>query len=246
MHRLYNETDRVFAEMTATLPFPFPLPSAQTPPGLLARAQELRACLNDIAPDTLAARTETDYRQTAPGCGEFHFHLFAQPILGVFPNLTFFTLSGDKLPDFLQVLLLYYFFTADGTPLSGQWVSFADLPDGRTYYRAFQAYSGDVLGNMLSNDVQRFTLACQALGGQPLEIGSAAFRFAALPRVPLLLTFWLGDEDFPCSCKVLFDSSATHYLPIDGCAILGSQLTSRLVKVLRSERSEIKSKDGGL
>jgi len=54
--------------------------------------------------------------------------------------------------------------------------------------------------------------------------------FQALPRVPLMLTYWLGDEDFPSSCKVLFDESASHYFPIDACAILGSMLTGRVIR----------------
>jgi len=221
--------------MTSPARFPFKRPDPQTPPGLESRAGELRASLGQIPAETLAARAGTSYLEIGPGRGEFHLNLFDKPIVGAFPNLTFFTPAGDKLPDFLQALLLYYFVCADGAPLTGEWVSFADLPGGRMYNQAFQGYSGDVLRNSISQSqgLETFKTACQALGGQPLEIGSASFTFQALPRVPLLITFWLGDEDFPSSCKVLFDSSATHYLPIDGCAILGSQLTGKIVKKLR-------------
>ena len=61
-----------------------------------------------------------------------------------------------------------------------------------------------------------------------MEVGSASFVMQALPNLPMLVTYWLGDEDFPSSCKILFDSSATHYLPIDGCAIAGNMLTKKL------------------
>jgi hypothetical protein len=219
--------------MTSPSRFPFKRSDSQTPPGLESRAGELRASLQPLPAETLAARTGTSYLEIGPGRGEFHFNLFDKPLVGAFPNLTFFTPAGDKLPDFLQTLLLYYFVSADGTQLTGQWVSFADLPGGRMYNQAFQGYSGDVLRNAVERDaipLAAFTTSCISLGGQPLDIGSASFIFPALPRVPLLLTFWLGDEDFPSSCKVLFDSSATHYLPIDGCAILGSQLTGKIVK----------------
>lgn len=221
--------------MTSPSRFPFKKPAPQSPPGLESRAGELRASLQPVPAETLAARTGAAYIELTPGRGEFHFNLFDKPIVGAFPNLTFFTPAGDKLPDFLQALLLYYFVTADGAPLSGQWVSFADLPGGRTYNQAFQGYSGDVVRNSIPqiDGLECFKSACQSLGGQLLDIGSASFKFQALPRLPLLLTFWLGDEEFPSSCKVLFDSSATHYLPIDGCAILGSQLTGKIVKKLR-------------
>jgi hypothetical protein len=220
--------------MTQPQRFPFKRPDPHTPPGLESRAGELRASLEQIPAETLASRAGVSYLSIGPGRGEFHFNLFDKSVVGAFPNLTFFTPAGDKLPDFQQALLLYYFVVADGAPLTGQWVSFADLPGGRMYNQAFQGYSGDVVRNFISNDLSRFKTACLALGGQPLDLGSASFTFPALPRVPLLITFWLGDEDFPSSCKVLFDASATHYLPIDGCAILGSQLTGKIVKRLQS------------
>ncbi len=31
----------------------------------------------------------------------------------------------------------------------------------------------------------------------------------------MAVNYWCGDEDFPSSCKILFDSSASHYLPTD-------------------------------
>jgi len=46
----------------------------------------------------------------------------------------------------------------------------------------------------------------------------------------LLAVYWQGDEDFPSTCQVLFDASASHYLPTDAYAILGSTLTRRLIK----------------
>jgi hypothetical protein len=125
-------------------------------------------------------------------------------------------------------MLLYYLLTADGAPLTGRWVSFADLPDGRVYDTAFQGYSGDVIAKAFGLDLNGFKSACGKTGGASVEVGSASFIFQALPRVPLMLTYWQGDEDFPSSCKVLFDESASHYLPIDACAILGGMLTHRL------------------
>jgi hypothetical protein len=78
-------------------------------------------------------------------------------------------------------------------------------------------------------DLDGFITVCEKVGGKSVDVGSASFIFQALPQVPLMLTYWLGDEDFPSSCKVLFDESAGHYLPIDACAILGNMLTRRVI-----------------
>jgi hypothetical protein len=190
----------------------------------------LRSDLQLLPAETLAARTASNFLSLGTGRGEFHLALFGAAVLGSFPELKFYSAAGDECSDFQQTLLLYYFSTADGTALSGNWVSFADLPGGRMYNQAFQGYSGNEVVKAFELELEAFKTAALAAGGEPVSVGDAAFRFQALPRVPLLLTYWLGDEDFPSACKVLFDASATRYLPIDGCAILGSQLVQRVIK----------------
>jgi len=129
-------------------------------------------------------------------------------------------------------MLLYYFHTADGTPLTGRWISFADLPAGRFYNQAFQGYTGSELQRYFKNDIESLKLAALRSSGSlvPDSPGNLAFRFQALPHVPLLLVIWEGDEDFPPSFQFLFDAATAHYLPTDACAILGSTLTGRLKK----------------
>jgi hypothetical protein len=217
------------------------------------RLEELRSTLRFQDPGLVAARSGVSYLMLGPGRGELHIPFWGNICIFSWPQLIGYTTQAETLPDFHQALLLYYLVTANGSPLTGKWVSFADLPDGRMYNAAFQGYSGDEIvkrcekvgragipperteriapasSGIFDNPLHEFGKACLSCGGQPVEIGSASFLFQALPRVPLMVTYWLGDEDFPSSCKILFDASASHYLPIDACAILGSTLTRQIV-----------------
>jgi len=197
---------------------------------LAGRVDQLRSTLRVQDPELVAVRSGSSYLTLGPGRGELHIPVWGKVLILCFPQLTGCNEKDDRLPDFQLALLLYYLITADGSALTGNWVSFADLPDGRMYNAAFQGYSGDEISKAFSLDLGGFKSACEKAGGQPVEVGSASFIFQALPKVPLMLTYWLGDEDFPSSCKVLFDESASHYLPIDACAILGSALTGRVIK----------------
>lgn len=213
----------------------FPVPSALFHPhkptpaetGLAARVDELRATVRTLAPAQIAAHAEVEYR---PETDTFHLALFGSPITLSSPELIATGPNGSPLPDFIQALLFYYLTTSDGTPLIRTWVSFADLPGGRMYAQAFQGYSGAELIKAFDPDLDRFRCACAAAGGHPSTFGDASFAFLALPRVPLLVNYWLGDEDFPSTCQILFDAAATHSLPIDACAILGGMLAGRIVK----------------
>ena len=207
-----------------------PSRSKDTDVQFASRVDELRSTLRYLDPELIAARSAVSYLALGPGRGELHVSLWGTTYVFSFPELHGYNNKDEPLSDFQQAMFLYYLLTADGTPLTGKWVSFADLPDGRMYNAAFQGYSGDEVVNRFGFDLEGFKCACLKAGGETVDIGSASFVFQALPRVPLMLTYWLGDEDFPSSCKVLFDESASHYLPIDACAILGSMLTGRVIR----------------
>jgi hypothetical protein len=78
--------------------------------------------------------------------------------------------------------------------------------------------------------LRAFQSACESLNGAPHSLGDAAFRFQALPRLDLLVVYHLGDEDFPSTCKVLFDANTNHYLPTEACAILGSMSVQKILR----------------
>ena len=207
-----------------------PARSEQADLQFASRVDQLRSALRLLDPQLVAARSGILYLMVGPGRGEFHIPFWGNVWVMSFPVLTAYNSQLEEFSDFQQALFLYHLLTADGAPLTGKWVSFADLPGGRMYNAAFQGYSGDEVAKHFGLDLDGFKSACVKAGGEPVDVGHASFMFQVLPRVPLMLTYWLGDEDFPSSCKVLFDSSAIHYLPIDACAILGSMLTQKIIR----------------
>lgn len=199
-------------------------------PALATRVDELREALQRVPVNLLVESTGTRYQAIGPGRGEFRLSLFNSPTIVTYPGFVGVGVEDDILPLPFQAVLAYYFHTADGTPLSGRWISFAELPDGRTYNRAFQGYSGDELVKAFGLDVDSFKSACEKSGGVVTPSGDAAYIFYALPNLPMLVNYWCGDEDFQSSCKILFDNATSHYLPTDVCAILGSMLTRKIIK----------------
>ncbi len=198
----------------------------QSPPGFDRRAAELRSIVQKVPLDLLARRTAS----TLVESGGLQLFLYGAEVLCTSPEFVFTNVDGSLLPEFQQLLLLYYLATADGTALSGRWVSFADLPGGRMYAQAFQGYSGDEIVKAFGENLLGFHNACKHAQGEQNDVGDAAYTFPALPLVSARFVYWLGDEDFPSSCKILFDAAATHYVPIDACAIIGSNLTRKILK----------------
>lgn len=205
-------------------------PSQPSKPALAARVEELREALRQVPVNLLAERTGAGYQAIGPGRGEFRLSLFDSPVVVTYPGFIGIDTSDEELPLPFQAVLAYYFHTSDGKPLTGQWISFAELPDGRMYNQAFQGYTGNELVKAFGLEVETFRSACEKAGGVAAPLGDEAYIFYALPRLPMAVNYWCGDEDFPSSCKILFDSSASHYLPTDVIAILGSMLKGRIIK----------------
>ncbi len=217
--------------MTSAKPH-FTFPSGPNPDSILHKSQELRLILSERDPADLALRTGSFFQRAEPMSGSFQLEVWSRPIVLSFPGFQACDArSMQPISPFTQALILYYFTTADGAPLAGKWIAFSELPGGRFYNQAFQGYTGGELARHFKSDAQAFLAQAEKAGGigLPQAPGDAAFLFQALPRMPLQVVFWQGDEDFPSSYQVLFDASAANYLPTDGCAILGSTLTGRII-----------------
>ena len=206
---------------------------------LAKHVNELRKELRGADLAALASLTGSQYEDINPESGDFYLSVWGEDVKLSLPEFVAVDReSGAELPTVTQALLAYYFHTADGASPAGRWISFSELPNGRFYSQAYQGYSGQVIARTFKDDVDELAQVAEKLPRAELpytepqletNIGDRSFSFQALPRVPLLLVYWQGDEDFASTYQVLFEASVIHYLPTDVCAILGSTLTRKLV-----------------
>ena len=54
-----------------------------------------------------------------------------------------------------------------------------------------------------------------AHAGEKAPLADAALLLAPLPRVPVTMTLWLADEEFPARAGLFFDSTCSLQLPTD-------------------------------
>ena len=193
---------------------------------MIAQVAGQRAALRDKDPRELAARCGAEFDAQR---GMFRIKFYGELHVMTFPDLEARVEKTNKVCGLNRsAMFLYYLQTADGAPFVGRWVAFRDLPGGMFYHKAYQGYSGDRLAKAIDNHVGVFERAAKNLGGIKLDVGDASFAFDALPRVRVAAMYYAGDEDFPATANVLFDASASHYLPTDALAGVGSALVDRL------------------
>jgi hypothetical protein len=196
-----------------------------------ARQELRRRDPSGVARDSSAVCCETEQ-------GRAHLRLlyFGEPYTIVWPELVVRNAKDNVCVNPVQAALLEHLVLADGTPLADHWVSLRELPNGAFYERAFQGYSGNRLMRAFKNDLEGFREAAGQLSGEPLSIGDAAFRFWALPRIPLAIVYWAGDEEFPPSAQVLFDASACNYHNLEMLAHMGEMICGQLIAIYEGKQ----------
>lgn len=137
---------------------------------------------------------------------------------------------APELPTWLTLVILHHLNLADGTPLSGRWITFGQQKDGLIRGGGFDHRAETRISQLLeSYTLEEFDARCRCLGGMPVDsTADYAVVFTPMPRYPILLNLWLADEEFPASGKLLLDSSAEHYLTIEDSVTVGEILLSLL------------------
>ncbi len=135
----------------------------------------------------------------------------------------------------LQLLttLLTHYATEQLVPLSGKQVKYRDLPGGSAYERAFIKRAVQPVAEAFGANPKQLAEAAALLGGKPLPLGDASVEIDALKGIPLTYIVWAA-EDYPASASILYDESASRYLPTEDLAVLGEVATSRLLEAKRA------------
>ncbi|HBD10190.1 MAG TPA: hypothetical protein DCZ69_18205 [Syntrophobacteraceae bacterium] len=111
----------------------------------------------------------------------------------------------------LYLVVLHYLLEAQPSGIVGQWVSEQEIPGGSFFFHGVHAFHTKPLEELFGHRPALFASAAERLGGMRVAGGDLAYRFWALPRVPLTFILWKGDEEFPATVHVRFDASIPHH-----------------------------------
>ena len=133
----------------------------------------------------------------------------------IFSDSRLGTLLVTSLGDYSRLSILRYLIHAIDLPLSGQLVRPSDLPGGDIFTKGTHIIPLDKAAAYFSNHYNEFLTVGKSLGGTQGDYGDMSLNILPFPRVPVVLIIWLGDEEFPSTASLLFDSSCVSHLPPD-------------------------------
>jgi len=131
------------------------------------------------------------------------------------------------------VVLSYYVLEGGTAAFSGKWVAFRDFKESAFFMPTFQAHVEQRIAREFQGRLENLHSCSISLGGRDypaLGAGDLCHLIPALPRVPLLLVFHDGDEEFPASATVLYDFHSISYLNVECLGVLGAILADLLIE----------------
>ena len=142
--------------------------------------------------------------------------------------------SESNSRNLILSILLSHYAKAHPTPPTDKLVTFREIRGGQAYEKAFIARAMLPIANCFGDRPGDLLLASKKLNGKPVHFGDVAIQIEALKGIPLTYILWTADE-FPASASVLFDASASDYLPTEDLAVLGELTSARLIEVVSSK-----------
>jgi hypothetical protein len=120
-----------------------------------------------------------------------------------------------KLGYFFRLSLLWYLVSARDIVCTGRPVKLEHIKGGDIFTRGSHVLPLDMVAAKYGKNKNAFIEKGKTLGGEIGKFGDASLRLRPLPRIPVVLTLWAEDEEFPARADLFFDSTCELQLPTD-------------------------------
>ena len=121
----------------------------------------------------------------------------------------------QRLGGLFRLSTLWYLVKARGIPCTGRLVRLQQVKGGDIFSRGSHVLPLEKLALKYGRDRTGFLEKGKMLGGEELKLADAAVRLHPFPRIPVVVTLWLEDSEFPARADILLDSTCELQLPTD-------------------------------
>ncbi len=144
-----------------------------------------------------------------------------------------------SLPE--QVLMLHYLLKAKAIPFSGELITFREVPSGTFYYQAFFKRAVAPLVKGFGSCPSLLDRVADIIGEIVPSPADRALKIAVLPLIPVILSIWEEDEEFPAEGNVYFDTTISSHLSTEDIAYAGSAAVYTALGIARGMEQKHKN-----
>ncbi len=129
---------------------------------------------------------------------------------------------------------LSYLLYGKGLAVSGTWVSFRDLKQGKERYPLFQKRCEEPIKQVADTYTDLFDDMVHIFAGKPVDKqfkSDISIVLYPLPKLPVMICYWLPEEGLESSLNIFFDKTADENLDIGSIFSLGAGLAQMFGKL---------------
>ena len=121
----------------------------------------------------------------------------------------------QRLGGFFRLSTLWYLVNTREVPCTGRLVKLQQVKGGDIFSRGSHVLPLERVALRYGKDPTAFLERGKAFGGEEVKLADAAVRLHPFPRIPVVVTLWLEDAEFPARADILLDSTCELQLPTD-------------------------------
>lgn len=125
--------------------------------------------------------------------------------------------------EYVAILTLHYVIKCyTGLPkLTGEWISFKELSGGQGYYPAFKKRVIDTISRKYGANPDNLYKLIERFKAKRAQIADVSVVLDTFEEsVPVLITFWRGDDEFGPEANMLFDKSVESIFCTEDIVVL--------------------------
>ncbi len=188
--------------------------------------------LSNADAQTLARKSQAKYDTAS--CALRVVYL-GQPYLVHWPSGNVTKIGADEeIPITTKLLILNYILSANGQPPSGELIAFRDLPGAATYEPSFNKRCLNPLVTTFDGKPDLLYAVAERLSGVKSDIADASVTIPVLPLLSVTYGIWHGDEEFPASGVILFDTCARRMLTPECLVVAAANGVYAMMALARS------------
>ena len=141
--------------------------------------------------------------------------------------------SPDQPAGFIEQLsILAYLIGAKDKPLQNKLVKAETLATGEFFFRGPHQMPTEQLADAFGENPEKLYQAAEPFNAIKRDYGDTSVELFILPRLPITIVIWGGDDEFEARAAILFDQSAGEQLALDALGAAVNFTVSLLVKVI--------------
>lgn len=168
------------------------------------------------------------------GSNKIKLHFFENEVLvdiNIQKIYFFSDLDQDEkkyLDIFFSSIILHYLTNSDGSLLEGRWISYRELPNGLFYGQTIPGVI-QPMASKFESSPEEFVNRALKMGGKRTDDFTNGVIIYPFKMFPVILVLDEKDDEFEANIRILFDSSAPHYIKTDIVKMVTIVIVSKFI-----------------